>query len=344
MSGSRVIIIAMQETSHIPALDQHSIIKSTDIDDACIKISEKVSPHRIEMTGHSELLDVNFSGVHLDGIALLHAYYGCSIKANPEHSEYFYTHTMLQGNSEIKHGKKQCDTIAGDTVVLSPSVPYNMRLHETCDRIVIRVDPNQVKTHLSKLLCSSVDQNLVFDLKVKNANTWWSTINYILSQVENEPRVLQSRDVQQAYAQLIISNLLELHGHNYAEQLNTNTGDLVCSQVKQAIDYIQSRVKKNTSLAQLASHCNVSARTLQRSFVKHIGMTPTAYVRDAKLEAIHQELQNLQDFENGSIKRVLLDHNIVDFSRFAQYYRQKYGCTPKNTLDKRRRTMISLLN
>ncbi len=332
----------MQDNSHISALDQHSIIRSSDIDDAREEISQKISPHNIELASHADLLDVNFSGVHLGGIALLHAYYGCSIKAKPEHSEYFYTHTMLQGNSEIQHGKNQCDTIAGDTVVLSPSVPYNMHLHEKCDRIVIRVDPNQVKSHLSKLLCSEVNDNLVFDLKVENANTWWNTINYVLSQIQNEPRVLQSRDVQQAYAQLVISNLLQLHNHNYVEQLNAPTPDLINTKVKAAIDYVQSRVKKNTSLAQLASHCNVSARTLQRSFVKHIGMTPTAYVRDAKLQAIHHALENIQDNENGSIKRVLLDHNVVDFSRFGQYYRQKYGCTPKQTLEKNRRTLIKL--
>jgi len=332
----------MQDTSNISALDQHSIVRSNDIDDACAKISQKVSPHQIEMTGHADLLDVSFSGVHLDGIALLHAYYGCSIKAKPEDSEYFYTHTMLQGNSEIEHGRNQCDTIAGDTVVLSPSEPYNMRLHEKCDRVVIRIDPNKIKSHLSKLLCSEVNENLVFDLKVKNASTWWSTINYILCQLENEPRVLQSRDVQQAYAQLIVSNLLELHNHNYAQKMNARHADLPCNQVQAAVDYVQSRVKKNTSLAQLSNHCNVSARTLQRSFVKHLGMTPTAYVRNAKLEAIHHELQSLHDFANGSIKRILLDYNIIDFSRFGQYYRQKYGCTPKQTLDKNRRTMISV--
>ena len=337
-----ILATTMQDTSHIPALDQHSIIRSSDIDDARTEISRKISPHDIEMASHADLLDVNFSGVHLGGIALLHAYYGCSIKAKPEHSEYFYTHTMLQGNSEIEHGSNQCDTIAGDTVVLSPSVPYNMHLHEKCDRIVIRIDPTQVKSQLSNLLCSEVDQNLGFDLTVNNANSWWNTINYILCQVENEPRVLQSRDVQQAYAQLVISNLLEFHNHNYVEQLNKPTADLINNQVKAAIDYVQSRVKKNTSLAQLASHCNVSARTLQRSFVKHIGMTPTAYVRDAKLTAIHLELQNLQGPANGSIKRVLLDYNIVDFSRFGQYYRQKYGCTPKQTLEKNRPTLISL--
>jgi len=332
----------MYDVSSIRSLDQHKIVHSNDIDDARLQISQRVSPHKIEMTGHADLLDVNFSGVHLDGIALLHAYYGCSIEAKPEHSEFYYTHTMLQGNSEIEHGKNQCETITGDTVVLSPSVPYNMKLHEKCDRIVIRIDPEQVKSHLSKLLYREVDKNLVFDLKLKNAATWWNTINYILCQIENEPRVLHSKNVQRTYAQLIISNLLELHNHNYIDKLQQQGEDMMCPQIRSAIDYIQSRLHKNLSLADLASHCNVSARTLQRSFLKHLGTSPTAYVRNSRLDAIRDELQSISDFENGCIKRTLLDYGVIDFGRFAQYYRARFGCTPKETVAKSRQTLISI--
>jgi len=332
----------MYDVSSIRSLDQHKIVHSNDIDDARLQISQRVSPHKIEMTGHADLLDVNFSGVHLDGIALLHAYYGCSIEAKPEHSEFYYTHTMLRGNSEIEHGKNQCETITGDTVVLSPSVPYNMKLHEKCDRIVIRIDPEQVKSHLSKLLYREVDKNLVFDLKLKNAATWWNTINYILCQIENEPRVLHSKNVQRTYAQLIISNLLELHNHNYIDKLQQQGEDMMCPQIRSAIDYIQSRLHKNLSLAELASHCNVSARTLQRSFLKHLGTSPTAYVRNSRLDAIRDELQSISDFENGCIKRTLLDYGVIDFGRFAQYYRARFGCTPKETVAKSRQTLISI--
>jgi len=332
----------MRVAPQIQSLDQHRIVRSRDIDDARLKISERVSPHDIEMTGHSDLLDVNFSGVHLDGIALLHAYYGCSIKAKPVQSEFFYTHTMLKGNSEIQHGKNQCNTITGDTVVLSPSVPYNMRLHEKCDRIVIRIDPERVKSHLSKLLHREVEDSLVFDLKIENSNTWWSTINYVLGQIENEPRVLDSPDVQRAYAQLIISNLLELHGHNYRDKLDMRGEEMLCPQVRSAVDYIQSRLHQNTSLAELASHCHVSARTLQRSFDRYLGSTPTSYIRNAKLDAIHNELQTTRDTQSGSIKRILLDFNIIDFGRFSQYYRKKFGCTPKETLAAARKTRISI--
>lgn len=322
----------MHNISGIESLDQHAIVRSDDIDEARAKISEKVSPHRIEMAGQANMVDVKFSGVELEGVALLHAYYGCAIKAEPEDSEYFYTHTMLRGNSEIQHGENQCDTVEGDTVVLSPSVPYTMHLHEKCDRIIIRIDRNQVHSHLSHLLCDEVDANLIFDLKVRNSTSWWNTVNFILGQIEAEPSVLESKHVLQAYSKVIISSLLELHGHNFLNSIKNRDEAMLCPQLREAFDFIEFSIQKNIAIIDVAKHCNVSLRTLQRSFVKHLGITPTSYIRNAKLEAVHIELQKVALTRNGNVKRILLDYSIIDFSRFAQYYRKKYGCTPQETI------------
>ena len=323
-------------TQNLNALDNYPLLRAADIDDAEHKISQRISPHRIEMAGHKDLLDVSFRGVHLDGVALMRAYYGCSIAAKPEESEFYYSHTMIQGNSEIRHGNSRCDTIAGDTVVLSPSVPYNMHLHEKCDRIVMRIDPNRVKRHLQQILNSEVDENLVFDLKVENRHAWWSTIDYVLGQIGNNPDVLSSKGLQRCYAKLIIANLVELHSHNYLEQINRPADTMVCPQIKMAVDFIHARVKDNISIREVAVHCSVSTRTLQRNFIRHLEKSPAAYIRDVKLDVIHDEFMGVDVDERGSIKRILLDYGILDFGRFAKYYRQRFGCTPKETINRRK--------
>ena len=322
----------MQNFSTVKSLDRHVIVRSGDIDDASEIISKKVSPHRIEVAGHANLVDVHFSGVELDGVALLHAYYGCSIKAEPKNSEFFYTHTMLRGNSHIRHGDNQCETVEGDTVVLSPSVPYTMHLHEKCDRIIMRIDPARVTSYLSHLLNDEVDDSLIFDLKVKNSTSWWNTVNYVLAQLESEPNILECKQVLRAYSKIIISSLVELHGHNFLENMKSRSDAMMCPEIRKASEYIEQSVKNNVATIDVAKHCNVSVRTLQRSFVKHLGVTPTTYIRSVKLEAIHRELQGVRSIMKGNVKRILLDYSIVDFGRFAQYYRKKYGCTPRETI------------
>ncbi len=322
----------MQNFPNIEPLDRHVIVRSGDIDDASEIISEKVSPHIIEVAGHANLVDVNFSGVELDGVALLHAYYGCSIKAEPENSEYYYTHTMLRGNSDIRHGDNQCDTVEGDTVVLSPSVPYSMHLHEECDRIIMRIDPAKVNSYLSHLLHDDIDDNLIFDLKVKNPASWWNTVNYVLNQLDSEPNILEHKHVLRSYSRIIISSLVELHGHNFLENVRSRGQAMACPEIRQASEFIEHSVKNNIATIDVAKHCNVSVRTLQRSFIKHLGVTPTVYIRNVKLEAVRKELQEVRFVVKGGVKRILLDYGILDFGRFAQYYRKKYGCTPKQTI------------
>lgn len=327
----------MHNNIDIHSLDQYGLFRSDDLDDAHLKIAKNVSPHRIDVLSNKDLLDVNFKGIHLDGISLLNVYYGAKVEVKPEQSEFYFTQTTLRGSGEVSHGNDLCQTSAGDTVVVSPSVPYKMKLEERCNRVAIGIDPTRLESHLSKLICSSVNENLVFDLKVGKAQTWLSTINYVLNQVTNEPRVLESKDIQHAYADLIISNLLELHNHNYMARLNGKEDYMLCPQVKAAVDYIHGNIKNTISLAELADYCNVSARTLQRNFARHMDVTPVAYIRKAKLEAIHNELSMHNDIENGAVKKILIDYGIMDFGRFAQYYRNKYGCTPKDTLELRGR-------
>lgn len=324
----------MHNNLNIDSLDRYGMFRSNDVDDAHLKIAKNVSPHRIDVRGHKNLLDVNFKGIHLAGISLLHVYYGAAVEVKPDHSEYYFTQTTLAGNGHVTLGKDQCQTATGDTVVVSPSVPYKMTLEERCDRVAVGINPVDLKSHLSKLINSEVNDNLVFDLKVKNARSWLNTINYVLQQIADQPQILQCKDIQSAYTNLIISNLLELHNHNYMQRMNAKEDYMVCPQVKAAVDYIHGNIKSNISIADLAAFSNVSARTLQRNFIRHMDIAPIAYIRNAKLDAIHGELESITQIENGAIKRVLLDYGIVDFGRFAQYYRNKFNCTPKETLQR----------
>jgi len=324
----------MLNTLNTHPLEQHRLFRSRDIDEAHQKIAKNVSPHRVNVLSNKELLDVNFKGIRLDQMMLVQVYYGAPVEVQPEQNNYYFTQTTVTGSGQVTLGKEQCGTAIGETVVVSPSVPYKMRLQEHCKRIAVAIDPVELNNHLSKLINSEIRHQPVFDLKPKNAQFWLNTINYVITQISNEPAILKSKNIQRAYTNIIISNLLELHNHNYKEQMSAKEDYMLCPQIKSAVDYIQDNIKNIISITDLAGFSNVSVRTLQRNFTRHMGITPAIYIRNTKLDAIHQELESLIQLENGTIKRILLDYGISDFGRFAQYYRERFGCTPNETLSR----------
>jgi AraC-like DNA-binding protein len=224
-------------------------------------------------------------------------------------------------------------TVQNDTVVVSPSQPYHMRLGENCSRIAIEIDKERLRKCLSGIICEEVDQDIVFDLH-SNAfsQSWKMTIDYIFQQLQLNPQLLQNPAIKQNYSELIINNLLAQQTHNYSAQMRREGDVMLPAHLRQAVDLIRDDIANPPSVVELAGQCNVTVRTLQRSFVRHLQMSPAEYIRNTRLDAVHRALLRSDSSEKGILTRILLDHGISDMGRFATYYRRKYGCTPSQTL------------
>jgi transcriptional regulator GlxA family with amidase domain len=70
----------------------------------------------------------------------------------------------------------------------------------------------------------------------------------------------------------------------------------------------------------------ISTRGLQYAFKRATGETPMQYLRRVRLAGAHADLQR---DDRISIGEVAARWGFADRSRFAQYYRQEYGHTPR---------------
>jgi len=329
----------MQAKLNTTSIDQYGLFRATDVDDAESQIAKLVNPHRIDIVDSSKNLDVNFKGIKLAGMPVMNACYGAKVNVGPETGDFYFANITLSGSGKISHENDgNCSAVAGETVVISPTAPYQLNLEAGCRRVVIGIKSTDLNYHLSKLINGEIKRTPVFDLKVSNNAIWLNTISYFFKQIEAQPKILESSNIQKMYSELIISNLLELHNHNYVADLNAKEDYMLCPQVKAAVDYIQENITEPITIADLAEHSNVSARTLHRNFIRHMNISPILYVRNAKLDSIHNDIKNYQGPINGAISRILLDHSVLDLGRFARYYKERFGCTPSESISNISRT------
>jgi methylphosphotriester-DNA--protein-cysteine methyltransferase len=59
-------------------------------------------------------------------------------------------------------------------------------------------------------------------------------------------------------------------------------------------------------------------------------MTPAEYLRDLRIQALHEAL--LHADPGRSVTELMQDVGIVNFGRYAHYYRRKMGVVPSQTL------------
>ncbi|KAJ8139178.1 hypothetical protein OY671_007610, partial [Metschnikowia pulcherrima] len=109
--------------------------------------------------------------------------------------------------------------------------------------------------------------------------------------------------------------------------------DLSARNVRRAREIIHDSVEETISIAASAAQVGVSVRSSQSGFRHFLGVTPSEYVRRHRSEKSHSA--SMESDGAASVTESMLECGIVNFGRYAQYYRQQYGCSPSETSRKR---------
>jgi transcriptional regulator GlxA family with amidase domain len=94
--------------------------------------------------------------------------------------------------------------------------------------------------------------------------------------------------------------------------------------LKRADRFILDHLGEAFTVSQLAIHCGVSWRTMEKAFVNFRGMTPVAHVRNVRLDHARQVLG-----ENGvTVADVAARCGFRSSTTFALEYRKRFGLPP----------------
>ena len=99
--------------------------------------------------------------------------------------------------------------------------------------------------------------------------------------------------------------------------------DLLPYDLKNIIDYIESRICEEISIAEIASNFYISQSALERRFKKVLDMTPLEFIKRRKL-TIAARL--LQEGKSVLVAGVSVGYN--DNSHFIKLFKKYYGITP----------------
>jgi transcriptional regulator GlxA family with amidase domain len=83
--------------------------------------------------------------------------------------------------------------------------------------------------------------------------------------------------------------------------------------------------------ATLAEIAGVSVRTLQEGFRRHLGISPTDYLRQVRLACVHRDLRHSEPTQI-TVTEIAYRWGFAHLGRFAGAYRAKYGVPPSYTL------------
>jgi len=104
--------------------------------------------------------------------------------------------------------------------------------------------------------------------------------------------------------------------------------------VRRAAAFIDEHAGQDITVADIAAASCVTVRAVQLAFRRELDTTPTAYLRTVRLARAHRELVDA-DLTRETVTAVAYRWGFSSASRFSAYYRETYGVSPKQTLERR---------
>ena len=100
--------------------------------------------------------------------------------------------------------------------------------------------------------------------------------------------------------------------------------------VRLAREYIHAQLSEPLPLSELCRHAGLKVRTLETGFREVTGLTPIAYIRSLRLNAVRRTLHDAT-VRLRSISDIAMDNGFWHLSQFSTDYRKLFGETPTNT-------------
>lgn len=156
-----------------------------------------------------------------------------------------------------------------------------------------------------------------------------STIGYVHSLFAGDDPAIAESLVQAEALDALSAALLAIFPTTAA---TGPAGDTTPGTVRRTMDFIDAHAAEPIGLADIAQASGIGLRALQEAFRRHRETTPTAYLRQVRLERAHRELQAAEPVGGPTVAAIAARWGFPHRGRFAAAYRQAYGRSPQQTL------------
>jgi AraC-like DNA-binding protein len=160
---------------------------------------------------------------------------------------------------------------------------------------------------------------------------WSTTYDFVRDNIAGTPAADEPLLAGNA-ARLLLATALATFPSNLSDEpAIEERHDAHPATLRRAVAFIDANADRDISPADVAAASHVTIRTLQLAFRRHLGTTPGAYLRRARLEHAHRDLLD-GDPATTTVGAVAARWGFASHSRFTAHYHAVYGQLPSDTL------------
>jgi AraC-like DNA-binding protein len=283
-----------------------------------------------------EHLDMRINGVFLPNIYLGYLQYvtASEVRTSPSLDCYrFLMPTRSRLEAVFSNDSAACGP--GRGLLVSSRIKLLRGEHGNAGTTIF-LDGPALRRHLMALLGEPPKSDLMFAPIVDLSQGYGQSLDQYAhsAMTDLEQGALLVNPISASlFEQFVMVGLLLAHPHNYSDKLYARSCTVAPRDVRRAIDYIEANLDEPIGFADIAAASGIPGRTLSQHFRRFRDTTPMRYLRDARLEKVHEALCGAEPEE--SILQIAGSWGFGHMGRFAAAYRTRFGEAPSETLGRR---------
>jgi AraC-like DNA-binding protein len=315
-------------------------VRSSDLDETRLVLAEHFYSNFVDMLEPAENLDTHIRVNNLGPVTIGDVRFGTDLKLRLHELGAYHVDVILSGRLEWQQGRDE-PQIATDTTGAVFKPVGDTVLHRwtgDCRLLAVKIDRGALEMQLTRMLDTPVGSPILLGPRLDQshgpARTWTNLVRTLASDALGENHGLtQNPLLAEPLQEVLLRGLLLAGDHPYRDRLARPGGPYPAPRaIRRAIDLLHSHPEQPITIAKLADTTGVSERALQAGFQRYVGLSPTAYLRQVRLDRAHDELRQAEPGRT-TVADVAHRWGFAHLGRFAGTYRARFGVTPSQTLN-----------
>ncbi len=269
------------------------------------------------------------------GLSLVQLRYGARVEVDPgRFGDFFLITSALRGGGRARQGNRETSWTPGHTLVLSADLPTRLEFDAPFTQLTLRVERARIESLCGRLMGQPLDtplrfQRMAFDGPMERH--WHSTVGYLTREINLAgPLILHPR-LAQEFEDYLLTSLLLFQPNNYSAELHGKPTLPPPRSVRRAEEFIEANAAEPVSVADIAAHAGVSARSLFSAFRQHRDATPMARLREVRLQNARNDLLE-PTHRLETVSSIAMKWGFGHLGRFSAAYFEKFHEYPRETL------------
>ena len=294
-------------------------------------VNQHVGPHCIRLPTHGHPLG-SINHRRFANLDLCRLSYGGAVRVmSPALESIYHLQVLLEGHCRSRGQGGERDYLPGQMLLINPDDPVDLTYSADCEKFIVKLPVSlfdqACRDHQWEVPRNGVRFAAMPQQDMRTLDGFYSLLALMCEEAESAACMPQ---IQAHYARIVASKLLTLLRTNVirAEPVSTSRGFDSLHQ------WIEAHLTDDVGIAQMMAVAHVSERSLYALFERNANTSPMEYVRQRKLDRIH-ELLACPNASVPSVTALALDYGFLHLGRFSQSYKARFGELPSQTLKNR---------